>query len=273
MALSQQTTLEKEDRTAGYEGGLARSLVRTLLIFTFVPLIIMAGSAYLRSRPLLREQVVGQMQAQLNNQLSQMDSTVKTKEIRMDRLARGAGRAAEIEAAVRAGPDSLAFARLRDQLAADLRAVDAGTGHATFNQFFFAANDGRIRMASRPDWEKASIRESSFYPTLTVSQRESFLLYDLTPLYPKQLVLATVSKVTATSGDQLGILVGITEAPDLQATLTGLAALNPESAAFYITQDGMIVGRDAYTDQLGPVTLPQEQHALLEASLRQAMDP
>ena len=59
MSLSQQTTLategqEKKDRTAGYEGGLARSLVRTLLIYTFIPLIIMAGAAYLRSRTLLR---------------------------------------------------------------------------------------------------------------------------------------------------------------------------------------------------------------------------
>jgi GAF domain-containing protein/HAMP domain-containing protein len=273
MALSQQTTLPKDDRTAGYEGGLARSLVRTLLIFTFIPLIIMAGGAYLRSRTLLREQVVGQMQAQLNSQLSQLDSTVKTKEIRLDRLARGTRRAAEIEAAVRAGQGSLAFERLRDQLAAELRSVDAVTGRATFNQFFFAANDGTLRMASRPDWEKVSIRGSTFYPALTISDRESFLLYDLVPLYPKQLVLATVSKVTATSGDQLGILVGITEAPDLQDTLTGLMALNPDSAAFFITENGTIVGRDAYTDQLAVITLPDAQHAVLAAGLEQAMDP
>src|SRR5512146_2039563 len=101
MALTQQTTSEKEDRPAGYEGGLARSLVRTLLIFTFIPLIVMAGAAYLRSRALLREQVVDQMQAQLESSLSHTDTAVKTKEIRLDRLARGANRSAQIEGALR----------------------------------------------------------------------------------------------------------------------------------------------------------------------------
>ena len=273
MAHAQQTTLENEKTTAGYEGGLARSLVRTLLIFTFIPLIIMAGAAYLRSRTLLSEQVVGQMQSQLSNQLTELDSTVKTKEIRLDRLARGVSRSADIEAALGAGPESLAFSRLRDQLFEQLRALDAVTGRATFNQFFFVASDGVIRIASSPDWENASLQKSSFYPTLAAADRQSFLFYDLEPLYPKQLVLATVSKVKATSGEQLGVLVGITESPELQTTLTGLSALNKDSAAYYITQNGTIVGRDPYTDQLAPVTLRAAQQAVLQASLDRAMQP
>ena len=67
MALTQQPTLSTQKRTDGYEGGLARTLVRTLLIFTLIPLAIMAGAAYLRARSLLRDQVVSQMQAQLKS--------------------------------------------------------------------------------------------------------------------------------------------------------------------------------------------------------------
>src|SRR5512135_3185106 len=98
MALAKQTNSASKLSTAGYEGGLARSLVRTLLIFTFIPLIIMAGAAYLRSRALLREQVVGQMQAQLRDQLSRLDIDVKTKEIRLDRLVHGPTRTVELQA-------------------------------------------------------------------------------------------------------------------------------------------------------------------------------
>ncbi len=272
MALTPQTTLRNEDQTAHYEGGLARSLVRTLLIFTFIPLIIMAGAAYFRSRTLLREQVVGQMQAQLDNQLSQLDTTVKTKEIRLDRLARGASRAADIEAALRAGPASIEFAQLREQLAAQLRATDAVTGRATFSQFFFAANDGSIRLASRSEWQSMSLRESFFYPDLAVAQRQSFLVYDLAPLYPKQLALATVTKVTATDGEQLGILVGITEAPDLQATLTDLAALNKDSSAMYLTEAGTLVGIDPYTDQLAEISLPEAPRAILNAASQRSKE-
>src|SRR5512142_3280032 len=95
--------------TAGYEGGLARSLVRTLLIFTFIPLIIMAGAAYFRSRALLREQVVGQMQAQLKDQLSHLDLDVKTKEIRLDRWTHGPNRLTQLQAALTNGPQSAGF--------------------------------------------------------------------------------------------------------------------------------------------------------------------
>src|SRR5512142_2176703 len=111
--------------TAGYEGGLARSLVRTLLIFTFIPLIIMAGAAYLRSRALLREQVVGQMQAQLKDQLARLDIDVKTKEIRLDRLAHGPNRVVELQAALSGSTQTAGFADLRQGLARDLRGINA----------------------------------------------------------------------------------------------------------------------------------------------------
>ena len=74
--------------TQRYQGGLAATLVRTLLIFTFIPLILMGGAAYLRARTLLRDQVVRQMQAQLTDQLGQVDLSAKTKEIRLDRIVR-----------------------------------------------------------------------------------------------------------------------------------------------------------------------------------------
>src|SRR5574341_849727 len=78
----------KETEPQRFRGSLIRSLARTLLIFTFIPLILMAGSAYLRARTLLREQVVQQMQNLMITQLNQVNVIIKTKEIRLDRLIR-----------------------------------------------------------------------------------------------------------------------------------------------------------------------------------------
>ena len=67
---------------------LARSLVRTLLALTLIPLALMGGAAYVRARTLLRDQVVGQMQAQITDEVEQVNLSIKTKEIRLDRLVR-----------------------------------------------------------------------------------------------------------------------------------------------------------------------------------------
>src|SRR5512138_26265 len=100
--LTQQPTPSTPSTPAGYEGGLARTLVRTLLIFTFIPLILMASAAYIRARSLLREQVVSQMQAQLQDQVGRLNATVKTKEIRLDREVRSTERKAQFQSALQA---------------------------------------------------------------------------------------------------------------------------------------------------------------------------
>ncbi|MGE5138589.1 MAG: hypothetical protein ACM3JD_03920, partial [Rudaea sp.] len=88
MSNAVRAEVEAPRATSQYRGGLARTLVRTLLIFTFIPLILMGGAAYLRARALLQDQVVRQMQAQLTDQVGQVDLSAKTKEIRLDRLVR-----------------------------------------------------------------------------------------------------------------------------------------------------------------------------------------
>src|SRR5512143_1699045 len=81
------TRTQGED-TARYRGGLARTLVRTLLVFTFIPLALMGGAAYWRARGLLQNQVVEQMRAQIVDQVGDVDLSIKTKRIRLDRLVR-----------------------------------------------------------------------------------------------------------------------------------------------------------------------------------------
>lgn len=270
MAIVRETTSGKQS-VAGYEGGLARSLVRTLLIFTFIPLIIMAGAAYFRARTLLREQVVGQMQAQLKDQLSQLDLEVKTKEIRLDRWAHGPSRSAELQAALTNGPDSPGFADLRQGLSQELRSIDAQTGRATFSEYFLAGTDGIIVLSSRADWEGTPLRDMPFYASLAPNDHETFALYDAAPLYPRQLILASVSRIEATDGRPLGILVGITQPQELQGILTNLSAVNADSSAVFVMPAGTVIGSDAYTDQITVIQFPATQQMLITNALNSVM--
>lgn len=63
------------------KGSLTSTLVRTLLIFTFIPLALMASVAYFRARSLLREQAVSQLDSLITNQMAVVGEDVLAKEI------------------------------------------------------------------------------------------------------------------------------------------------------------------------------------------------
>src|SRR5512140_275373 len=174
MAAVPQTHTARQS-TSGYEGGLARTLVRTLLIFTFIPLIVMAGAGYLRARSLLREQVVGQMQAQLQDQVARFGDSIKTKEIRLDRLAHATAREAQLAAALTsaAGVDRDA---LRQSIITEIRSTNTTSGRAVFSEFFLAANDGLIALASKPQWDDTQLHGAPYFSALIANDHSSFAI-------------------------------------------------------------------------------------------------
>lgn len=213
------------------QGGLARSLVRTLLIFTFIPLILMAGAAYLRTRALLREQVINETQSQMSTQLNQMEQAVKAKAIRLDRLIRTPDFASQIEAALSLDPRSEQFSAVRNNFNDQIRAL------ATFNQFMLMMPDGTVRLASKPEWESLPLKnDNPSFHTFSTGNNESYLIYNVAGLYPNQLVLATVMGYRDSSGVRVATIVGFTETPSLEANLQALINLYPSANAYFITQ-------------------------------------
>ncbi|MBI3739500.1 MAG: GAF domain-containing protein, partial [Chloroflexi bacterium] len=248
MALSQQAPVI--DKSPVYRTSLAGSLVRTLMIFTFIPMTLLAGAAYLRAHALLREQVLSQMQVQLTTQIHQADLAVKTKEIRLDRLVRGPNFASQMEIALHANQSSAEFRALRDDFSNQVRSLNPEVGKAIFNQYFLIRPDGVIRMASNPAWEGVSLKDTALYETLNGADHESFTAYDLAPLYPGQLILVTISQYNTPTGSHIGTLVGITESQGLQDILQGLISTTPNSDAYFVTANGTFIGTDPYTKQL-----------------------
>ena len=270
MAAAQQINSSKPTSTTRYEGGLARTLVRTLLIFTFIPLIVMAGAAYLRSRALLQQQVVGQMQSQLQYQLAHFDDVVKTKEIRLDRVTRTPALQAKL-AAVITGSGAVDPNVVRADVLAVLRGANAQSGRPTFNEFFLAGNDGKIVLASKPLWQGTALRDTPYFATLAANDHASFSIYDAAALYPKQLILASVSRVRSSDGAAIGMLVGITEPEDLQAVLNDISALNTNSQALFVMPGGTVVGNDEYTNQASVLRLPAAATSVLNAAMTNVM--
>ncbi len=269
MTLPRKSTADSRPRS---QTSLASTLVRTLIIFTFIPLVLMAGAAYLRARTLLRDQLFSQMQAQLTTQLTQMDLVIKTKEIRLDRIARSSDFATDYQVFLQNSPGSDQFSSVRDSLASSMQATNPQSGQATFNQFFVMRADGTIQAASKPQWEGVSLRDNPIYKKLDGADHQSFTTYDFSPLYPAQLVLLTVSQYRSSSGTQMAALVGITEPQSMQGILASLVALNPAANAYFMTDSGRFIGVDPYTNQLAVFKPSSSQSSALIPALNAMMN-
>src|SRR3990172_9621106 len=96
-----------EPRKKGSKGGLPSPLVRTLLIFTFIPLALMAGAAYLRAQSLLREQAVRQTESLMITQLGVIDDEIKDKEAKLAHLMSSSDFRILTELALHANPQAM----------------------------------------------------------------------------------------------------------------------------------------------------------------------
>lgn len=268
------TALQKSapENPPRYQTSLARSLVRTLMIFTFIPLTLMAGAAYLRSRTLLREQVVSQMQTQLTTQLSQVDLAIKTKEIRLDRLVRSQGFASKFEVALHANPQSPEFKSVREAFSGNIRSLNPEIGKIAFNQFFLMRPDGTIQISSKPEWEGLSLKDTTFYSLISERDQQSFVLRNPAPLYPNQFVLITIVQYQTATGSRLGTLVGISEAQSLQDIIQSLITLAPEAKAYFVVPSShTFIDANPYTGQLQAFNPSNAQNTSLTAAIAEMM--
>ncbi len=268
MTLPQQST---QSGTPKYRTSLRRSLLQTLMVFTFIPLTLISGAAYFRSRTLLHDQVVSQMQTQITTQLSQVDLAIKTKEIRLDRLVRSQSFASNFEMALHANSQSTDFQTLRATFSNEIHSLTPETGKTTFNQFFLMRPDGTIQISSKPEWEGISLKETSFYQTIHDGDHQSFALYDMAPLYPNQFVLITISQYKTQTGSQLGTLVGISESQSLQEILQALITVTPSASAYFVTPSQTFIGTDPYTSQLTVFKPSNSQNASLATAITEMM--
>jgi len=245
-----------------FKGSLAATLVRTLLIFTFIPLAIMAGMAYFRTRAMLRELVVEQSQSLISTQLKEVESRIKTKEIRLDRLIYRDDFTSQVELGLHANPKGAGFQNIRLKLLREFRSLNTEEGAPVFNQFFLADSKGVIRVASNADWEGVTLTDRAVFDQFSPGHRSSALT-DFA-LYPNQLVLLTAVDYNTKSGSRLGTIVGITEAQELQKILGSLMDLSPLAEAYFIIPPNQFIFSDTYTGELILVepSSSQEEHIL-----------
>lgn len=242
-----------------YKGSLTGTLVRTLLIFTFIPLALMAGAAYFRARTLLRDQAITQSENLLSNQLKIVDGEIKKKEAKLDEQVALEEFSTLVEIALHANPQSSEFRKIRQNFITE---IETNNNSATplFDQFFLIDTDGIVRIASNANWQNLTLDASIFEDA---EGAQSHALYGLSPLYENELILATAINYQTKRGSTLGTLVGITEKENLQILIQPLNGLAPFANTYFILSDNTFITSNANTGEFAQVTSSESKNELI----------
>jgi len=247
-----QTTPAPNTTQKRFKGSLTGTLVRTLLIFTFIPLALMAGAAYFRARTLLREQAVVQSQNLLTNQLKIIDREINNKEALLERHLANNEFTILVELALHANPQSDQFPGIRNDFIKEFQSLNAREGTSVFDQFFLVDNDGIIKVSSNAEWQAAVIDPSFFDETL--KEFHSLASYGFSPIYQDQFVLITALHYQTTRGSTLGSIVGITEKENLKELIQPLNGLSPLASTYFLLSDNQFVYSDPNTGEFALIS-------------------
>ena len=241
-----QATPKHDSTQKRFKGSLAGTLVRTLLIFTFIPLALMAGVAYFRARTLLQQQSVTQSQNLLTVQLKNIDREVTNKETQLEHMLESSDFKILVELALHANPKSNEFDEIRSGILQEFNDLNANEDAPAFDQFLLLDANSNVKIASNSKWQGITLDPLTLNKT---EEHPSIAAYGLSPLYENEFILVTVQPYKTESGSKLGSIVGITEKKNLQKLFQPLNGLSPLATIYLALSDQRFVYSDPETGE------------------------
>ncbi len=220
------------------KGSLAGTFLRTLLIFTFIPLSLI-GVAYFRTRTVLQDQAVIQAQNLLTTQLNIIDHEVANKEARLENLIARSDFSILIELALHANPKSNQFREIRNNVLQEFNNLNRQEDTPAYDQILLLDTRGIIKIASLSKWQGLTIEPSIFNPSPENSH--SIALFGLSPIYKNELILVTEFQYVTERGSRLGTIVGIIEKKNLQEIVQPLNGLSSLADTYFLLSDQQLI--------------------------------
>ena len=239
------TTPQLSSKQNRFKGSLAGTLVRTLLVFTFIPLALMAGAAYLRTRALLQEQAANQSQNLLVTQLNTIDHEIEFKESRLSRLMDSGDFKILMELALHANPQSDEFRDIRNAVLKEFELLNAQESAPAFDHYLLLDKTGAIKISSNQSWEGKAVDAALINETLV--ENHSIAMNGLSPILRDEFILVTAIQYETRRGSTLGSIIGITEKDRLKDLFQPLHGLAPLATTYFVLSDGQVIVSDPDT--------------------------
>ncbi len=223
--------------TDQFRGKLARTMLIVLLSLSLIPLLLLGGTAYLRTRQLFNSRIEDTLLSIEEKQIKQIDEWVAEREQSINQIPLQSAVIKAIGTIIEAqGTSTPAAAEGRDRILANLETVNQN--ETIFHQFLMVDPQGKVLVATRPDLEGTSLADKPYYASL--SQDQTMLTYYRPePMY-NTLAVITTKPIYNDDEELLVTFWGITGTTLIEELFANLGLLN--SRDYFVTQDGKLVG-------------------------------
>lgn len=251
-----------------FRGRIAQTLFWVLLLVSLVPLLVMAGIAYLRARSLLHDQIFSQLNAVVQAQGQRLESEAATGQLLLSNALYEKDVSSTIDKILvannRSDPN---FISERNLIFDNLQTVNQPSPY--FNQFAVVRTDGIIQIATHREWEGQklpSILQTSWKAgkgvTIATNQMQPF--YD-----PESLLWVTMIPYRNRDGITTATLIGFAESAVIQEMVKDAAFY--ASNQYFVNSQGQFYTLNPYADIMNKLVLAtpsEEQKGILVAGLQ-----
>lgn len=238
---------------------MARRIIWRLMAATLIPLALIAGAVFFRTRQTLEGQAVNQMQNLVFTEMGAAQEAMKVKQIRLDHISRRTDFIAAIEIIVREPRGTPAFNEARDKAVSIFEVINREEGNPVFNLYFIADPNGTILVSSERKFEGTKLTNFTRYVDMFASDDQSYGVFDFVPFRPGQFTIVTVNQFQSSDGATQALIGGVSDEQYAVAILKSIVDLTPSSRAYFISHFGGYVGFDPYTGGMKSFTTVREQ--------------
>jgi transcriptional regulator with GAF, ATPase, and Fis domain len=251
-----------------FRGRIAQTLFWVLLLISLVPLLIMAGIAYLRARSLLHDQIFSQLAAVVQAQSQRLESEASTGQLLLSNAMYESDVSSTIEKLLEEKDrNDQNFITESNFVFDSLQTVNQPTPY--FNQFAVVRPDGIIQIATHREWEGQAL-PSILHTSLQGGKAITIATNELQPFYePESLLLVTMIPYRNRDGVTIATLFGFAESTVIQDMVKNAAFY--ASNQYFVNSQGQFYALNPYPDIVNKLVLmtpSEEQKSILLTGLQ-----
>ena len=223
--------------TQKFRGKLARTMLTVLIPIALVPLLLMGGIAYARSRQILVNQIESTLVSIEVQQQSKIDAWIEARKERINEFYFDPTVVEAFQTVNQlSNSENPRYVEARELILANLEEINATDD--LIHQFFVLSSDGEILVASNRRYEGTSLADAAYFEQL--STEHAFLaVYKPEPIY-NSLAIITARPYYTVDGEHLVTIWGLTGLSRFEVLFSDISFLGIR--IYIITDDGYYVG-------------------------------
>ncbi len=227
--------------TREFRGSLVRTVVLWLLGFSLLPVLVVGGATYFRSRTLLRDQAAGQLQAISNTYVRQLNNLIYSRPTPLEDLTKQPYFGAQLTQALQDINGENTARIIESTILPRLRITLRQDANPAFDQIMIVLPDGSIFASTNESWKSLKLVEGNpLYELL--GQQKSITSYNPSPFYFNSLIIFTSMPFTDAQGQIIATIIGTTKSDLLSSIVVSAGSFFPEARSFYFIPDGSLQG-------------------------------